>query len=52
MHVDSTINMQEIFTFDVLNFSAVNKCFLLNLIKIILDCFTSKKYLIVGISPR
>ena len=53
MHVDSTVNMKvpTIFKFEVLNFSAVNKCFLLNLIKITLDYFKSKKYLIVRISP-
>ena len=42
MHVDITIRMREIFTFEVLYLSAVNKCFLLNLIKIISRLFCQK----------
>ena len=43
MHVDITIHMREIFTFEVLHLSAANKCFLLNLIKIVLRLFYVKK---------
>ena len=44
MHVDITIHMREIFTFEVLHLSAANKCFLLNLIKIVLRFYVKKVF--------